>query len=174
MSCGCSVLINMARNRPSRTKRKPRTKDQLLPLPSNTIRTLSLEGHIALCVLRRGRGEAVQIGRLSQIVYLSYFLRDVTVAGSDIEQFRVAELVVESCVSRALNGEQWELKDDEYAALERILLLYDAQLAAAPAYRFADAWQQFERVVVRNCQTPIEGSRVEASAVSADGVRALI
>jgi len=164
----------MAKNHPPRTKRKPRTKDQLLPWPSNTIRVLSLEGHIALSVLRRGHGEAVQIGRLSQIVYLSYFMRDVTAAGSDIEQFRVAEIIVEACVSRALNGEQWELKDDDYAAIERILLLYDAQLAAAPAYRFSDAWQQFERMVVKNFQTPIEGSRVEAAAVSVDAVKALI
>ncbi|WP_227792109.1 hypothetical protein [Burkholderia sp. BE17] len=108
-------------------------------MSNDTIRTLSLEGHVALSVLRSGQGDVVQIGRLAQIVYLSYFLRDVTAAGSDIEQFRVAEAIVEDCVTRALDGEQWVLKDEDFAAVERILLLYDAQLAAVPAYRFADA-----------------------------------
>ncbi|KVT82821.1 hypothetical protein WK59_16610 [Burkholderia ubonensis] len=145
-----------------------------MPMSNNTIRTLSLEGHVALSLLRSGQGDVVQIGRLAQIVYLSYFLRDVTAAGSDIEQFRVAEAIVEDCVTRALDGEQWVLKDEDFAAVERILLLYDAQLAAAPAYRFADAWQQFQRVVVTHYQTPIEGSRVETSAIGIDAVSALI
>ncbi len=164
----------MARNSPRRTKRKPLTKDQLLPMSNNTIRTLSLEGHVALSVLRRGQGDAVQIGRLAQIVYLSYFMRDVTAAGSDIEQFRIAETIVEDCVTRALSGERWVLKDEDFAAVERILLLYDAQLAAAPAYRFADARQQFHRVVVTHYRTPIEGSRTDASTIGIDAVNALI
>jgi len=101
-------------------------------------------------------------------------MRDVTAAVSDIEQFRVAEIVVEDCVTRALNGERWVLKDEDFAAVECILLLYDAQLAAAPAYRFADAWQQFQRVIVKHYQTPIEGSRIESSSIGIDAVNAMI
>ncbi|WP_244111636.1 hypothetical protein [Burkholderia cepacia] len=142
-------------------------------MSNDIIRTLSLEGHVALSVLRSGHGDAVQIGRLAQIVYLSYFMRDVTAEGSDSEQFRVAEIVVDECVTRALNGERWALNDEDLAAVERILLLYDAQLAAIPTYRFADAWRQFQRVVIKHYETPIEGSRVDASAIGVDAANAL-
>ncbi|WP_227792179.1 hypothetical protein [Burkholderia sp. BE17] len=138
------------------------------------VQALSLEGHIALSVLRSGHGDALQIGRLSQIVYLAYFMRDVTAAGSDLEQFRTAESIVEYCVCRALGGGQWELREEDYAAIERILLLYDAQLAAAPAYRFVDAWQQFQRVIVKNLSTPIEGSRIEEATVGIEALSSLI
>ncbi|KVU84786.1 hypothetical protein WK76_24095 [Burkholderia ubonensis] len=145
-----------------------------MPMSNNIVRALSLEGHVALSVLRSGQGDAFQVSQLARVVYMSYFLRDVTAAGSDIEQFRIAETVVEECVTRALNGERWELKDEDFSAVEHILLLYDAQLAAAPAYRFADAWQQFQRVIIKHCQTPIEGSNIDASSISIDAVAALI
>lgn len=153
----------MARNSHLK-KRKHLTKDQLLPLPAESVRALSLEAHIALSVLRRGRGEAMQIGCLAKTIYLAYFMRDIT-PGAEIDQFQTAELIVENCIDRALRGEQWELRETDYSAIERILLLYDAQLAAAPAYRFADAWQKFLNVVVGSSQTPIDGSRVKAPTV---------
>lgn len=154
-------------------KRKPLTKGQLLPLPSDKVMALSLEAHIALSVLRRGHGEAMQIGCLAKTVYLAYFMRDVTPCGADIRQFQIAELIVEDCIDRALRGQYWELRDEDYSAIERILRLYDTQLAAVPAYRFADAWQQFMHVVVKHCQTPIDGSRVRTPTVGIDAVERL-
>ena len=154
-------------------KRRPLTKDQLLPLPSHKVRDLSLEAHIALSVLRRGHGEAMQIGCLAKTLYLAYFMRDVTPSGAEIEQFQVVELIVEDCISRAFRGEHWELREEDHSAIERILRLYDTQLATVPAYRFADAWQQLLRVVVNNCQTPIDGSRVQAPTIGIDAVEGL-
>jgi len=110
----------------------------------------------------------------AKTIYLAYFMRDVTSSGAEIEQFQVAELIVEDCINRAFRCEHWELREEDYSAIERILLLYDAQLAAAPAYRFADAWQKFLRVVVNNCQTPIDGSRVQAPTVSIGAVEKLV
>jgi len=98
-------------------------------------------------------------------------MRDLTLAGSDLEQFRRAEGIVEYCIARVLDGGQWMLGEEEYVAME---LLYDAQLAAAPAYRFVDAWQQFQRVIVNNFSTPIEGSRIEEATVSIDALSRLI
>jgi len=164
----------MVKNRPHRVRRRPRGKDQLLPMSDGRIRALSLEGHIALSVLRSGHGDAVQIGRLSQIVYLSYFMRDLTPAGSDSEPFRRAEHIIECCIARVMKGGQWGLKAEECVVMARILLLYDAQLAAAPAYRFVDAWEQFQRAVVNNFSTPIEGSSIEESNISIDVLTKLV
>lgn len=155
-------------------KRKPLTKEQLLPLPSDKVRALSLEAHIALSVLRRGHGQAMQIGCLAKTLYLAYFMRDVTSSGAEIEQFQVAELIVEDCINRASRGEHWDLPEEGHSAIERILQLYDTQLASVPAHRFADAWQQFLRVVVNNCQTPINGSRVQSPTIGADVVEGLV
>lgn len=146
----------------------------MLPLPSDKVRALSLEAHIALSVLRRGHGEAMQIGCLAKTLYLAYFMRDITPSGAEIEQFQIAELIVEDSINRAFRGEHWELREDDHSAIERILRLYDTQLATVPAYRFADAWQRFLRVVVNNCQTPIDGSRIQAPTIGVDAVEEFV
>ncbi|QUN40700.1 hypothetical protein KEH56_11720 [Burkholderia cenocepacia] len=132
-------------------------------MPAEKARGLSLEGHIALSVLRSGGGNVVQIGHLAKVNYLSYFMRDVTSAGVDIEQFRVAEVLIENCIVQAVRNGRWALREEEYSIIEQALLLFDMQLAVAPAYRYADAWRKLMYVVVENRRTPIKGSRIRST-----------
>lgn len=159
---GFESRMYMSRN-PRRMKRKPLTRKELLPMPAEKVRGLSLEGHIALSVLRSGRGNVVLIGHLAKVNYLSYLMRDVTSVGADIEQFRVAEVLIENCIIHAVRNERWALREEEYSIIEQVLLLFDMQLAVAPAYRYADAWRKLMYVVVKNGRTPIEGSRIRST-----------
>lgn len=143
-------------------------------MSAEKIRGLSLEGHIALSVLRRGCGNVIQIGHLAKVNYLSYFLRDVTPAGSNIEQFRMTEVLIEDCLMQAVCSERWTLKEEEYSIIEQALLLFDAQLAAAPAYQYKNAWRQLMAVVVKNQQSPIEGSRIRATLDEVHAVDTMI
>ncbi|WP_175950742.1 hypothetical protein [Burkholderia sp. BCC0405] len=140
-------------------KRKPYTKAQLLPLKNAEVRALSLDVHIALATIRRGQGGPIQIGHLAKTIYVACFLRDLTPEGADIEQFRRAEHVLDQCIERAASGGTWLMPDEDYAALERIILLYDAQLEAVPVYRLAEAWDKLDRLMVNRLQLPAEAEK---------------
>ncbi|KVM16629.1 hypothetical protein WL05_28310 [Burkholderia ubonensis] len=60
--------------RPSR--RKPLTREMLLPLPVSKVRALSLENHLALAAMRSGSGNVDQMSCLLKVVYLAWFLLD--------------------------------------------------------------------------------------------------
>jgi hypothetical protein len=51
---------------------------KLLPLSTEKIRTLSLENHLALSVVRVGAGDFEQMSCLPRAVYLAYFMRRET------------------------------------------------------------------------------------------------
>lgn len=149
----------MPRN--SRIKRKPLTKAQLLPLRNTEVRALSLDGHTALAAVRSGHGGVVQIGHLAKAIYVSFFLRDLTPDGMDVEQFHRAEGVIERCIERASKVEAWTLPDADYLVLERMLVLYDTQLEAVPVYRLAQAWNMYQRAVSDSLRRPVDAAVAE-------------
>ncbi|WP_048985660.1 hypothetical protein [Burkholderia cenocepacia] len=127
----------------------------LLPLSTEKVRSLSLEHHMALAVVRSGKGECDQVICLLRVVYLAFFMRSETASGSDVDLYRRAEAVLDACISRAEHGEVWALREDELADVERVLIVHDQQLAAIPKHRYLTAWDRLQRFVNGTRQSPI-------------------
>ncbi|HHV7525559.1 TPA: hypothetical protein ACUNF5_007124 [Burkholderia orbicola] len=145
-----------SRKRSSRKSGRPGlTRDMLLPLPTEKVRSLSLEHHLALAAMRSGHGDNDQISCLLKAVYLAFFMREPGASESELEQFRRAERVLERCIERVERGERWWLLDTERSVLERVLVLHDEQLAAVPTHRYLAAWTQLRRFIVGTIRSPI-------------------
>ncbi|KVE22190.1 hypothetical protein WI92_22550 [Burkholderia vietnamiensis] len=133
--------------------RRPLTKAQLLPLPAAQVRRQSLKHHLALAVLRDGRGDLEAIATLVNMLYLAYFLR--AVGDAELDGYRRAEAALNQCVARAERGEPWSLIDDERTVLEQLVVTHDAQLAVTPVHRYLAAWERVARVTAPGGRSPI-------------------
>ncbi|KVK80951.1 hypothetical protein WS90_16910 [Burkholderia cepacia] len=127
----------------------------LLPLPTEKVRALSLENHLALAIVRGGRGDLDQVSCLIRVVYLAFYMRDATASGVDFDLYRRAEVALNACVTRVDRGERCLLLDHELATVERILIIHDEQLAAIPWHRYLDAWEQLRRYITVGKHSPI-------------------
>ncbi|OXJ22510.1 hypothetical protein CFB82_40470 [Burkholderia sp. HI2714] len=139
--------------------RRPLTKAQLLPLPADQVRRLSLKHHLALAGLRDGHGELDVIGTLLHVLYLAYFLRDA--GDADPDRYYRAEAALDQCVARAERGEPWTLTDDERMAIEQLVVAHDAQLGTVPAHRYLEAWERVVRVTAPGARSPIRAQQLE-------------
>lgn len=119
-------------------KRRPLSREMLLPVPVNKARALSLEYHIALSLLASGRGDLDQAARLMQaICHARFFGR------SDEAELRLldeAESAVNTLAGRADSGCAWTVTDTEHAAIAAALSVHDRLTAREPYHRFLDAW----------------------------------
>ncbi|WP_256990770.1 hypothetical protein [Burkholderia sp. HI2714] len=138
-----------------RTSRSGLTREMLLPLPTEKVRALSLENHLALATVRGGHGDLDQVSCLVRVVYLAFYLRETTSAGADFDLYRRAEAALNACVTRAEQGERCLLLDHELAIVERILVVHDEQLAAVPWHRYLDAWKRLQHYIVAGKRSPI-------------------
>ncbi|MBO3036852.1 hypothetical protein J4764_09365 [Burkholderia pseudomallei] len=108
----------------------------LLPLSAEKVRSLSLENHLASAAVRAGRGDLDRLCCLLRVVYLAFYMRGETANGMDLELYRQAEAPLNACIGRVEHGEPCLLLDQEQAAVERVLVLHDQQLAAVPKFRY--------------------------------------
>lgn len=131
-------------------RRRSLTKAQLLPLSAIEVRQLSLKHHLALASLRTGRADVDAIATVLNVVYLAFFLRDAS--DRDVSPYRAAEAALNAIVERVRRAQPGEPNDDERAALERIVVQHDAQMATVPKYRLIDAWSRLTRIV-QDCGT---------------------
>lgn len=148
----------MARKSPrgsGKAARQPLTRDMLLPLPEAKVRALSLENHLALTTVRAQRGGPDQIYCLIRVVYLAYFMRGETAAGLDEGPYRRAEAALDACMMRMEQGGPCLLLEEEQAAMERVLVLHDQQLAAIPKFRFLKAWERMQHFAASEKLSPI-------------------
>lgn len=90
-----------------------------------------------------------------RIVYLAFYLRDETASGANIDLYRRAEGAPETCIERAGQGGKWLLLDRERAAVERLLVVHDEQLAVVPKHRFMAAWDRLQSFFVGTGCSPI-------------------
>ncbi|RQG99865.1 hypothetical protein [Paraburkholderia dinghuensis] len=127
----------------------------LLPLPVARVRALSLENHLALATVRAARGNLDQLCCLLRVVYLAFYLREETAAGADIEPYRRAEAALDACIGRMERHEPCLMLDLELAAIERVLVLHDDQLAGTPKHRYAQAWERLQRFIASQQRSPI-------------------
>ncbi|MCS6480223.1 hypothetical protein [Burkholderia thailandensis] len=127
----------------------------LLPLSTEKVQSLSLENHMALAVVRSGRGDCDQVTCLLRVVYLAFFMRSETTSGSDLNLYRRAEAALDACIARAERNEPWMLHENEAADVERLLVAHDEQLAAVPKHRYLAAWDRLQRFVTGTGRSPI-------------------
>lgn len=139
-------------------RRKPLTKEMLLPLPVARVRAMALENHLAVATLRSGHGGAQQMLCLLKVVYLAYFLRDKGSQGGEIELFRAAEIALQQSISCAENGREWSLSDVGQRALESILAIHDQQLGTVAAYVYEAARERLQRFVQSDARSPIQAA----------------
>jgi uncharacterized protein (UPF0248 family) len=139
----------------SRGGRPALTKEMLLPLSTEKVRSLSLENHMALAVVRSGNRDCDQVVCLLRVVYLAFFMRNETASGSNLDLYRSAEAVLNACITRAERGEAWTLREDELTDVKRVLATHDEQLAAIPKHRYLAAWDQLQRFVNGTRRSPI-------------------
>ncbi|KFL52264.1 MULTISPECIES: hypothetical protein [Burkholderia] len=145
----------MKKTRPRKGGRSALTKAMLLPLPTDQVRALSLETHMALALMRSGNGRFDQMLCLLRAAYMAFFLHDDAGSGADPDLYRRADDVLAECNARAERGEPWLLLDDEAAVLEQVLIVYDAQLAAVSRHRYRQAWARLHRFVANHAQSPV-------------------
>ncbi|OXJ22459.1 hypothetical protein CFB82_40770 [Burkholderia sp. HI2714] len=136
-----------------RGSRRPLTKAQLLPLPTAEVQRLSLKFHLALATLRAGHVDAAACAALLNALYLAFLLRDAR--DPDLTRYQTADAVLNAVMARAEAGRPSTLTDPERAALERLVVHLDGQLAEAPLHRFVDAWAQLERITHHDGHSPI-------------------
>ncbi|HDR9486448.1 TPA: hypothetical protein QDC20_006542 [Burkholderia aenigmatica] len=133
-------------------RRRPLTKVQLLPLPADQVRRLSLKHHLAFAALCSGCGDVESIATLSNMLALAFHLR----ADGEAELYRCADSALAQCIARVERGDAWTLTDAERAALEPLLLVHDEQLAAVPVHRYLEVLEQVQYVGTPAFALPIE------------------
>ncbi len=131
------------------------SKEMLLPLSTEKVRSLSLENHMALAMVRSGNGDCDQIVCLLRVVYLAFFMRSETASGFDVDLYRRAETVLDRCIARAERGDTWALLENELADVEHVWVVHDEQLAAIPKHRYLAAWDRLQRFVAGTGRSPI-------------------
>lgn len=91
---------------------------------------------------------------LLRVVYLAWYLRDVSSAGADVELFREGERALESCIERSVASREWMLQAHEQDIVGQILSLHDAQLTVVPVHRYQRAWAQLQ-AFLKSCQASV-------------------
>jgi hypothetical protein len=147
----------MTQKPPHRTSRVHLTRDMLLPLPSVRTQALSLEHHLALATVATGYSNADMVARLLKAFYMAFYLRDEALL-SDDRVFHHAQAALERCIGRTGQGEIGAMPDEDKAAIGRILLLHDAQLATTPSHRYLAALEKLNRLALMGLKSPILSS----------------
>ncbi|WP_342613500.1 hypothetical protein [Burkholderia ambifaria] len=117
--------------------RRRLSKAQLLPLPTDQVRRLSLKHHLALTCLAAGQGGVESLSTLSNVVDIAQRIDNIN--ATVLEKAHVA---VDSCVARAEREQRFMLTETEHAAIAAALVLHDAQLQLVPSHRYIAALEQ--------------------------------
>jgi len=122
----------------TKTKRRPLTRDMLLPLTVQKAREISLENHLALSVLAADLGGDDQATKLLITIYHARFMVDSDMP--DKALLDAVESTLNVIVTRVESGAAWEVTDAEHAVIAQSLAIHDRLMASVPWHRFATAW----------------------------------
>ncbi|WP_213768687.1 hypothetical protein [Caballeronia sp. dw_19] len=123
------------------------TREMLLPTAAAAARTVSLQNHLALVALRQGQGNIDLAGELLKTVYLTHLLRDPENAHATLENVIAAEQGLKGSILDAAITGKWILSEIDCQAIQTVLELYDAQLAAVPVHRIVAAKARLSRIL---------------------------
>lgn len=117
----------------------------LLPLPDAEVRRRSLVAHLALAVCRTGKGNKYQLCELARASYSAYFMWKSGLGSAEIDTFIAAEEVLESAAEQAEATGIWSLGANPL--VERVICLYDEQLAAVTSAVLDECEKQVARAI---------------------------
>lgn len=139
---GSSHMRRKKSNNPIRQEHTHRARPgrSLLPLPDAEVRRRSLVAHLALAVCRTGKGNKYQLCELARAAYSSYFMWKSGLGSAAVDTFIAAEEVLELAAEQADATGIWSLAANPL--VERVICLYDEQLAAVTSAVFYDCEKQ--------------------------------
>lgn len=135
------------------------SKQWLLPMPHESVRSLSLNAHLALEACREGRdnqrdkqrdkqrGNQAMLNELTRLTYLSYFLWQTGLGHANDDTYAGAEDALNAAVERAQLSGEWMIGSSEVAAIEALLKVYDEQLASVTARDYCGAIQRLNKLL---------------------------
>jgi len=122
-----------------------RGKTLLLPMPRAAADELSLQIHLALDAMRRGKGNVSTAQTLCQAMILVGLLADLGYGEATVEQMRSAENVISAAFDQGRDSGVWRLDDDGFMQFAMIATMYDEQLRRAPMSAMAEASNRLDR-----------------------------
>nr|WP_225031093.1 hypothetical protein [Paraburkholderia sp. XV] len=125
--------------------RARRAKTLLLPMPRASADELSLQVHIALDSMRRGKGCVNATQTLCQAMILVGLLAELGYGTATYEQMQRAEAIISAAFDRGRDAGVWSFSDGDYAHFALIVTTYDAQLQRAPMSAIAEASNRLDR-----------------------------
>jgi hypothetical protein len=123
------------------------SKQFLLPLPHESVRSLSLSAHLALEACRTRAGNQHMFNELTRLTYLAFFMWDAGVGGGDTGVFNAAEAVLNAAVSNVERTGTWQVEEANIGAIEALLAVYDEQLATAPVRVYLESVGRLDRLL---------------------------
>ncbi|MBW5286931.1 hypothetical protein [Burkholderia gladioli] len=125
----------------------------LLPLPPEKRKKLQLQYHLALVAVRGGHGNPELVAVLLNAIYVSF---DLGGRGHcvDLALYQRADAALHAYMDR-MDRDEDLLSDDEAAALERVLTMYDTQLSRMPSHRYVEACERTHQFVLSGGESPI-------------------
>jgi hypothetical protein len=127
----------------------------LLPMAEPSAREQSLSCHLALVACRDGHGNRHLFNELMRTVYVAWFLQQDGYGKEPVDSFKTAEYAVEAALELAHVSDEWVLAEDTVSVFERLLALYDSQLAIAPLHKVFHAEQRLGRFLAGTASSPI-------------------
>ncbi|MDT8843759.1 hypothetical protein ParKJ_40895 [Paraburkholderia fungorum] len=122
-----------------------RGKTLLLPMPRAAADELSLQIHLALDAMRRGKGNVSTAQTLCQAMILVGLLADLGYGAVTVEQMRSAETVISEAFDRGRDSGVWCLDEAGFLQFALIATVYDEQLRRAPMSAMAEASNRLDR-----------------------------
>ena len=137
----------------------------LLPMDQASVREQSLSYHLALSACCDGHGNGHLFNELMRVAYVAWFLQQAGYGNETVQSYKTAEYAVEAALRLKHESNEWLLAEDAIPAFEKLLALYDAQLAVAPLHKVIEAEHRLRRFLAGMASSPIaeekQGSRVE-------------
>jgi len=137
--------------------RAKRSKTLLLPMPRASADELSLQVHIALDAMRRGRGCVSATQTLCQTMILVGLLAELGYGTATYEQMQSAESVISAAFDRGRDSDIFRFDDGDFEKFATIVTTYDAQLQRAPMSAIAEASNRLDRFRARESFEEIAG-----------------
>lgn len=126
------------------------TREMLLPTTAEAARDVSLRNHMALVVMREGKGNVDLAGELMKTVYLTYFLAVGDTRREAVDALIEAELALKTCITQAVVTNEWRLEEAHCPHIEVMLRMHDSQLASLPLHRIMTAKARLSKVLERD------------------------
>lgn len=135
------------KNRRSEVSRPRLPKMFLLPMPDECVRDFSLKGHLALEGSQRIEGNRDSVLELTRILYLTFFMQEVNVGCTNLSALVNAEQVLDQTAQIAERTGIWRLDREDVPTIEKILRMYDEELAGSSTRKFFEAEKRMNQLL---------------------------